>query len=106
MYIYIGSVGANNSLTPAISKRTATKKDEEKEHNHHTQYSESTENNGEKNEGTYLDGLMPLLTLNNSDKFDVFAQQMILRSPKVEGLKILLVSDDGRNAFTNYLKTE
>lgn len=41
-----------------------------------------------------------------TDTLAIFAAEMIARSPKVEGLTLLLESENGRNAFTQFLRNE
>jgi hypothetical protein len=45
---------------------------------------------------------------NNSktNQFDVFAQEMFLRSPNIASLNFILEKDEGREAFLKFLKEE
>lgn len=46
------------------------------------------------------------VNFNCADTLAVFATEMIARSPKVEGLQLLLESENGRDAFTQFLRNE
>lgn len=46
------------------------------------------------------------VNFNCTDTLAVFATEMIARSPKVEGLNLLLESENGRDAFTQFLRNE
>ena len=46
------------------------------------------------------------VNFNCADTLAVFATEMIARSPKVEGLNLLLESENGRDAFTQFLRNE
>lgn len=50
----------------------------------------------------------PYGTLNfgSGDILAVFAEEMISRSPKVEGLTLLLESEKGRDSFDQFLRNE
>lgn len=50
--------------------------------------------------------MMKLCKFDSTNNIDNFAQEMFLRSPKVEGLSHILSSHHGREAFMKFLRTE
>jgi hypothetical protein len=46
------------------------------------------------------------LNFSSGDTLAVFAEEMISRSPKVEGLTLLLESEKGRDSFNQFLRNE
>lgn len=46
------------------------------------------------------------LNFSSGDSLAVFAEEMISRSPKVEGLTILLETEKGRDSFIQFLRNE